>query len=125
MGNIYENCESNSRCISAMTRREMNQLLDKVQKEVLAQGKNVVFVDISHSIFFEARVVTYIGNVPEIMQEYKRKFVQINGEWYRESLLGTCCICGERKELGLLTSKGRMCFECYARADANNSLWDD
>lgn len=62
---IYENCESNDRFISAMTRREMEQLLSKVKEDVQAQNKNVVFVDCSNGILYEARVVTYIGNVPK------------------------------------------------------------
>lgn len=84
---IYENCESNDRIISAMSRQELEQLLSKVQEEVQAQNKNVVFVDCSSGIIYEARVVTYIGNVPEI------------------------------KELGVSTSKGKMCFECWARRE--------
>lgn len=36
---IYENCESNDRFISAMTRREMEQLLSKVKEDVQAQNK--------------------------------------------------------------------------------------
>lgn len=73
---IYENCESNDRIISAMSRQELEQLLSKVQEEVQAQNKNVVFVDCSSGIIYEARVVTYIGNVPEIMRNYKHKFIQ-------------------------------------------------
>lgn len=115
---IYENCESNDRFISAMTRREMEQLLSKVKEDVQAQNKNVVFVDCSNGILYEARVVTYIGNVPEIMQNYKHKFIQKeDGEWYREALLGECCVCGEYKELNVNTSKGMMCCECWARRE--------
>ena len=99
---IYENCESNDRIISAMSRQELEQLLSKVQEEVQAQNKNVVFVDCSSGIIYEARVVTYIGNVPEIMRNYKHKFIQKeDGKWYRESLLGKCCVCGEYKETSL------------------------
>lgn len=96
----------------------LEQLLSKVQEEVQAQNKNVVFVDCSSGIIYEARVVTYIGNVPEIMRNYKHKFIQKeDGKWYRESLLGKCCVCGEYKELGVSTSKGKMCFECWARRE--------
>ena len=113
---IYENCESNDRIISAMSRQELEQLLSKVQEEVQAQNKNVVFVDCSSGIIYEARVVTYIGNVPEIMRNYKHKFIQKeDGKWYR--LLGKCCVCGEYKELGIIASKGKMCFECWARRE--------
>lgn len=115
---IYENCESNDRFISAMTRREMEQLLSKVKEDVQAQNKNVVFVDCSNGILYEARVVTYIGNVPEIMRNYKYKFIQKeDGKWYREALLGECCVCGEYKELNVNTSKGMMCCECWARRE--------
>lgn len=115
---IYENCESNDRIISAMSRQELEQLLSKVQEEVQAQNKNVVFVDCSSGIIYEARVVTYIGNVPEIMRNYKHKFIQKeDGEWYREALLGKCCVCGEYKELNVNTSKGMMCCECWARRE--------
>lgn len=108
----------NDRFISAMTRREMEQLLSKVKEDVQAQNKNVVFVDCSNGILYEARVVTYIGNVPEIMQNYKHKFIQKeDGEWYREALLGKCCVCGEYKELNVNTSKGIMCCECWARRE--------
>lgn len=51
---IYENCESNDRIISAMSRQELEQLLSKVQEEVQAQNKNVVFVDCSSGIIYEA-----------------------------------------------------------------------
>lgn len=115
---IYENCESNDRIISAMSRQELEQLLSKVQEEVQAQNKNLVFVDCSSGIVYEARVVTYIGNVPEIMRNYKHKFIQKeDGKWYRESLLGKCCVCGEYKELGISTSKGKMCFECWTNRE--------
>ncbi len=114
---IYENCESNDRIISAMSRQELEQLLSKVQEEVQAQNKNVVFVDCSNGILYEARVVTYIGNVPEIMQNYKYKFIQKEDEWYRKSLLGKCCVCGEYKELEVSTSKGKMCFECWTNRE--------
>jgi hypothetical protein len=108
----------NDRIISAMSRQELEQLLSKVQEEVQAQNKNVVFVDCSSGIIYEARVVTYIGNVPEIMRNYKHKFIQKeDGKWYRESLLGKCCVCGEYKELGIIASKGKMCFECWTNRE--------
>lgn len=115
---ISQHGKNNDRIISAMSRQELEQLLSKVQEEVQAQNKNVVFVDCSSGIIYEARVVTYIGNVPEIMRNYKHKFIQKeDGKWYRESLLGKCCVCGEYKELGVSTSKGKMCFECWARRE--------
>ena len=115
---IYENCESNDRIISAMSRQELEQLLSKVQEEVQAQNKNVVFVDCSSGIIYEARVVTYIGNVPEIMRNYKHKFIQKEdgspGSLYKSH---KCCVCGEYKELGVSTSKGKMCFECWTNRE--------
>ena len=115
---IYENSESNDKIIYAISRKEREKLLSKVQEEVQAQNKNVVFVYCSSVIIYEARVVTYIGNVPEIMRNYKHKFIQKeDGKWYRESLLGKCCVCGEYKELGTSTSKGKMCFECWTNRE--------
>lgn len=40
-----------------------------------------------------------------------------DGKWYRESLLGKCCVCGEYKELGIIASKGKMCFECWTNRE--------
>lgn len=53
----------------------------------------------------------------------KRIYAEVNaravedGKWYRESLLGKCCVCGEYKELGVSTSKGKMCFECWTNRE--------
>lgn len=49
---------------------------------------------------------------PEIMQNYKHRYVKINGKWTRNSLLGYCDCCGMYTELICLSNKGRTCKTC-------------
>lgn len=123
MGNIYDGCESNDNFISAFTRKEMNQLLDKTQKEILSQGKNVAFVDISNGMLYEARVTVYAGEISKDMQEYKHKFVKINKKWCRECLLGFCAVCGKKRECVMSSPKGMVCDKCSNKLFAENDLW--
>lgn len=113
MANIYEGCESNTEIISSISLKEFYQKLEKKEREIHNIGKKVVFVDVSGGIVYEARVVIYLNNIPKIMQEYKRKFFKLNGNWIRGSLLGYCDCCGEYTELTGLCYKGHVCRSCF------------
>lgn len=110
--NIYDGCESNKEIIYGLTSLAFYDKLEKRQKEILSQGKKVVFVESNTSICFGARVVIYSDKVPEIMQKYKYRYVKINDKWTRNSLLGYCDCCGMYTELICLRNKERICENC-------------
>lgn len=110
--NIYDGCESNKEIIYGFTSLDFYNKLEKRQNEILSQGKKVVFVESNTSVHSGARVVIYSDKIPEIMQNYKHRYVKINGKWTRNSLLGYCDCCGKYTELICLSDKGRTCENC-------------
>lgn len=110
--NLYDGCESNKEIIYGFTSLDFYDKLEKRQNEILSQGKKVVFVESNTSIHAGARVVIYSDKIPEIMQNYKYRYVKINGKWTRNSLLGYCDCCGMYTELVCLSNKGRTCENC-------------
>ena len=111
--NIYDGCESNKEIIYGFTSLDFYDKLEKRQNEILSQGKKVVFVESNASVHAGARVVIYSDNkIPEFMQNYKHRYVKINGRWTRNSLLGYCDCCGKYTELICLSDKGRTCENC-------------
>ena len=110
--NLYDGCESNNEIIYSFTSLDFYDKLEKRQNEILSQGKKVVFVESNTSVHSGARVVIYSDKIPEIMQNYKHRYVKINGKWTRNSLLGYCDCCGKYTELICLSDKGRTCENC-------------
>ncbi len=110
--NIYDGCESNKEIIYGFTSLDFYNKLEKRQNEILSQGKKVVFVESNTSVHSGARVVIYSDKIPEIMQNYKHRYVKINGKWTRNSLLGYCDCCGKYTELVCLSNKGNTCEDC-------------
>lgn len=102
--NLYDGCESNKEIIYGFTSLDFYDKLEKRQK--------VVFVESNTSVHAGARVVIYSDKIPEIMQNYKHRYVKINGRWTRNSLLGYCDCCGKYTELICLSDKGRTCENC-------------
>ena len=88
--NLYDGCESNKEIIYGFTSLDFYNKLEKRQNEILSQGKKVVFVESNTSVHSGARVVIYSDKIPKIMQNYKYRYVKINGKWTRSSLLGYC-----------------------------------
>ena len=110
--NIYDGCESNDEIIYSFTSLDFYNKLEKRQNEILSQGKKVVFIESNTHIRSGARVVIYSDKIPEIMQNYKYRYVKINGKWTRNSLLGYCDCCGKYTELICYCDKGRVCENC-------------
>ena len=110
--NLYDGCESNKEIIYSFASLDFYDKLEKRQNEILSQGKKVVFVESNTSVCSGARVVIYSDKIPEIMQNYKHRYVKINGKWTRNSLLGYCDCCGKYTELICLSDKGRTCENC-------------
>ena len=78
--NLYDGCESNEEIIYGFTSLDFYDKLEKRQNEILSQEKKVVFVESNTSVHAGARVVIYSDKVPEIMQNYKHRYVKINGK---------------------------------------------
>ena len=112
LGDVYKRQESNNEIIYSFTSLDFYDKLEKRQNEILSQGKKVVFVESNTSVHSGARVVIYSDKIPEIMQNYKHRYVKINGKWTRNSLLGYCDCCGKYTELICLSDKGRTCENC-------------
>lgn len=110
--NIYEGCDSNTEIIYGFTSNDFYNKLEKKQNEILSQNKKVVFVESNTSLIPGARVVIYPDKIPEVMQNYKHRYVKINGRWTRTSLLGYCDCCGDYRELSCLSNKGKTCENC-------------
>lgn len=110
--NIYDGCESNNEIIYSISFNELYEKLDQRQSEILNEGKKVVFVEANHKIICGARVVIYKDKVPQIMQDYKYRYVKINGIWTRYALLGYCDCCGDYTELTCLCERGKVCSIC-------------
>ena len=110
--NIYNGCESNNEIIYGFISIDFYDKLEMKQNEILSQGKKVVFVESNTSIYAGARVVIYSDKIPEIMQNYKNRYVKINGKWTRNSILGYCDCCAKYTELICLNNKGRTCESC-------------
>lgn len=110
--NLYDGCESNEEIIYGFTSLDFYNKLEKRQNEILSQGKKVVFVESNTSVHSGARVVIYSDKIPKIMQNYKYRYVKINGKWTRNSLLGYCDCCGKYRELICLSNKGNTCVDC-------------
>lgn len=108
--NLYDGCESNEEIIYGFT--DFYDKLEKRQNEILSHGQKVVFVESNTDVMSGARVVIYSDKIPEIMQNYKYRYVKINGKWTRNSLLGYCDCCGKYTELICLSARGRTCEDC-------------
>lgn len=74
--NLYDGCESNNEIIYGFTSLDFYDKLEKRQNEILSQGKKVVFVESNTSVHSGARVVIYSDKIPEIMQNYKYRYVK-------------------------------------------------
>lgn len=111
MSNIYDGCLDNKEILESISFDELcNEMNERLSKS--EEGQNVIFVDVSNGIVYGARVVVYNGEVPDIMKNYKRKYIKIDGKWARECLLGICDKCHSYTELISLTNDGKLCRSC-------------
>lgn len=92
----------------------MGQSLDKKKEYYESKGYKVIFVVHHNSFQNAARAVIYDKetHIPQCMQDYRHKYVKLNGVWMNEGLLGICDKCGEYKELICLCDKGSLCAQC-------------
>ena len=72
MGSIYEGCLDNERTVYSYDFNNFKNMLTRALLEVQC---NYACVDISQSVFYGARIVTYAGDVPECMTKHKNKWV--------------------------------------------------
>jgi hypothetical protein len=113
--NIYDECVDNSKVIYQENKdRTFFDTLDRYKKLYENKGYKVIFIDLSACISYGARIVLYRKdqNIPLGIQDYKHKWVNHNGKWIREGLLGICDKCGNYDELVSLSNEGNLCSEC-------------
>lgn len=103
--------------ITSAFKKEMNSLLNAAEEKIIEQGKNVVFLDCSDEMNYSAKVISYTGELPQELQNCRKKFIKKNGKWYREQLMGECPICSEVKELIMNTLRGKICFSCFMKTE--------
>lgn len=112
MANIYDGCKTNDEFIYSIFDDDFYKKIEKREKEILAQGKKVVFVVSNTRTCLGARVVIYESKVPKIMQTYQNRYVKFNGKWVNLNLVGYCDCCGKYKELICWDNRGKVCKEC-------------
>lgn len=114
MENIYKDCVSNDKIIYRDYDKSWDEQLDNEKKFYEDQGYKVIFTFFANSFQDRARVVLYDKEtlIPQVMREYRNKYVKFNGHWCIEANLGICDICGEYKPLICLCNDGWLCKEC-------------
>ena len=112
MNNIYDECIDNSKVIyKEENDKTFSETFDRYKELYESKGYKVVFVDTNDDFLNSARIVLYAKDqhIPLHMQDFKGKWVNVNGKWIREGLLGICDRCGNYTELICLCDKGNLC----------------
>ena len=95
MENLYAGSESHETRIVGPSTTKLYEKLEDFQNKILAQGKKVVFVEANEAVTAGAIAVVYTGKIPELISQYKYRYVKINDKWTRNALLGYCDSCGK------------------------------